>query len=249
MHRIQQTYDRLTARAAIWFRARRVDAVLSAWTLPDAVTRGVRWFARPRRAIAGSLLLAAVAVPATLYLHERSQRIELEASYRYLSASTGSEIGTLKRSLGTLLAEQTDMRSMLLDAGFAVMSDEHFSLQLIATGYSSTHIETDDTPFITASNTRTRTGIVAMSRDLLTRYTADAPFAFGDTIHISGLGDFIVEDSMHGRWTRRIDIWFPSRDEAFDFGIRKVVVTTRGGDGVMQGDVGFSLASRTLLAQ
>jgi 3D (Asp-Asp-Asp) domain-containing protein len=114
---------------------------------------------------------------------------------------------------------------MLLNAGHPVVSDGELAIQLVATGYSSCVFETDDTPFVTASNTQTRPGIVALSRDLLTRYNPEAPFSFGDTIHVTGLGDFTVEDSMNLRWRRRMDIWFPSRDQAKDFGIRKIVVT------------------------
>ena len=87
----------------------------------------------------------------------------------------------------------------------------------------------------TASNTRTRPGVVAMSRDLLRRYNPRAPFGFGDTIHISGLGDFIVEDSMHWRWRKRVDIWFPSREAAWNFGKREVTVTMLLNDKARQG--------------
>jgi 3D (Asp-Asp-Asp) domain-containing protein len=97
---------------------------------------------------------------------------------------------------------------------------------VIATGYSSSIYETDSTPFITASNTRTREGILALSRDLLKRYTPGAPFDFGDRVHVPGLGEFIVEDSMNSRWNNRIDIWFPSRLEAVRFGVKEVYLRT-----------------------
>jgi hypothetical protein len=67
---------------------------------------------------------------------------------------------------------------------------------------------------------------LALSRDLLKRYTPGAPFDFGDRVHVSGLGEFIVEDSMNQRWNNRIDIWFPSRLQALHFGVKEVYLRT-----------------------
>jgi hypothetical protein len=44
-------------------------------------------------------------------------------------------------------------------------------------------------------------------------------------IHISGVGDFVVEDSMNSRWERRADIWFENLAAARSFGRRTLVVT------------------------
>lgn len=90
------------------------------------------------------------------------------------------------------------------------------------TGYSSEVRQTDSTPFITAANTRVRPGVLALSRDMLVRYTPGAPFCFGDSVVIDGLGVYVVEDSMHGRWSRRADVWFPTRSEAKHFGRREL---------------------------
>jgi len=171
------------------------------------------------------VLTAAIVVPAYLYTQEREQRLDMSRAYSRLHVESSAELNTLASTLQTLVIEQDQLRTLLLDAGYAVVSGDRLWLQLLATGYSSTVWETDDTPFITASNTRTRTGVVALSRDLLTRYSDQAPFKFGDAIHISGLGEFSVEDSMHGRWRRRVDIWFPSRSDAWEFGKRRVTVT------------------------
>ena len=93
-------------------------------------------------------------------------------------------------------------------------SEELFAIEVTVTGYSSTRGQTDSTPFVTASNTRVRKGIVALSRDLLRRYTPGAPFAFGDRVLIEGVGEFVVEDTMNKRFSRRVDIWFPNRTQA-----------------------------------
>ena len=79
------------------------------------------------------------------------------------------------------------------------------------TAYSSSHDETDDTPFITAYMTNVREGIVATNM-----------FPFGTKIQIPDLfGEkiFVVEDKMHRRKKNFIDIWMPSKEEAKKFGI------------------------------
>jgi 3D (Asp-Asp-Asp) domain-containing protein len=89
--------------------------------------------------------------------------------------------------------------------------------KMTITAYSSTPDQTDDTPFITASNTWVRKGIVANNF-----------YPFGTKIRIPKFfGDkvFVVEDRMHWRKSNyHIDIWFPSRQEAINFGITKAYV-------------------------
>ena len=53
----------------------------------------------------------------------------------------------------------------------------------------------------TAIGTSVRPGIVAVSRDLL-----HSGWDFGDKVHIKGLGVFIIEDTMHERFRRTIDV-------------------------------------------
>jgi len=205
-----------------------VQLVLAAWVVPDTAGRLIARlrsgfpFVRTALALA---VCAAVIVPWTMYQKERSHRIEIAGAYDRLSVVAGAEIETLGESLETLLDEQSELKALLLDAGYSVVSGDRLWMRLLATGYSSSVRETDSTPFITASNTRTRPGVVALSRDILRRYNGHAPFTFGDAIHISGIGDFIVEDSMNRRWRKRLDIWFPSREAAANFGIRRVTVT------------------------
>jgi 3D (Asp-Asp-Asp) domain-containing protein len=201
---------------------------LAGWLVPERLGRlasRLRSDFPVGKAILAAVTGAAIVLPCAMFVEERSQRLEMAQAYRQLNVSTGLEIGALGESLRSLLAEQEKIRSELLDADYTVVSDGRMYARLVATGYSSTVRETDDTPYITASNTRTRPGIVALSRDLLRRYNPAAPFSFGDVVHISGLGDFIVEDSMHWRWRRRIDIWFPAPHLAWRFGKREVTIS------------------------
>lgn len=61
----------------------------------------------------------------------------------------------------------------------------------------------------TAIGTPIRPGIVAVSRDLL-----HSGWDFGDKVHIKGLGTFIIEDTMHQRFRRTIDIAVRNMAEA-----------------------------------
>ncbi len=90
-------------------------------------------------------------------------------------------------------------------------------INVIVTAYSSTVFETDESPFFTASGKRVRDGIVA--NNLL---------PFGTKIRIPELyGDkiFVVEDRMNPKvGPYNIDIWFPSREEALNFGAERTYI-------------------------
>ena len=94
--------------------------------------------------------------------------------------------------------------------------------QVRASAYSSTGSQTDSSPFITATGTRVRPGVIAVSRDLLrsglphgsrVRVTAQR----GCGVNVVGR-TLVVEDSMSPRWSRKVDLWFPSRGAAVQFG-------------------------------
>lgn len=87
-------------------------------------------------------------------------------------------------------------------------------LILTATAYTSLAALTDSTPWITASGTDTHFGVVATN--LLPFGTrVKFPDHFGDQ-------EFVVEDRMSQRFSRRVDIWLPSYLEAVQFGKRKI---------------------------
>lgn len=101
------------------------------------------------------------------------------------------------------------------------------SAVLKATAYNSLHSQTDSTPHITATGTRTRPGVIALSRDMLKL------FPYGTRVSIQDLSGrynfagrvFIVEDTMHVRKTNQVDIWMPTYREAINFGTSTVRVT------------------------
>ncbi len=87
------------------------------------------------------------------------------------------------------------------------------TIKVIITAYSSTPEETDDTPFITAANTTVRDGIIANNM-----------LPFGTKIRIPELYSdkvFTVEDRMSSKkGSYHFDIWFPSQQEAKEFGAK-----------------------------
>ena len=97
-------------------------------------------------------------------------------------------------------------------------------LRVTATAYSSHKGQTDKTPFLAAWNNRIRPGmkIVAVSRDLITRYG----LRNGTKIRIGGLkGYYRVRDKMNKRFRRRIDIYMGvNRRRALRWGRRSVVI-------------------------
>ncbi|KKW36669.1 MAG: hypothetical protein UY81_C0018G0008 [Candidatus Giovannonibacteria bacterium GW2011_GWA2_53_7] len=83
-----------------------------------------------------------------------------------------------------------------------------------ATAYTSDPDETDDTPFITASGTTVRRGVIA-TNFLKIGTRVRIPDFYGDEV-------FVVEDRMNARYDKRIDIWMEEKQEARQFGIRQV---------------------------
>ena len=87
---------------------------------------------------------------------------------------------------------------------------------VIVTAYSSTLDQTDSTPFITASGTYVRDGVVACNF-LRFGTRVRLPQIYGEKI-------FVVEDRMAPKNSHKMDIWFVSRDQAKQFGIKQLKV-------------------------
>ncbi len=88
------------------------------------------------------------------------------------------------------------------------------------TAYSSTPDQTDSTPFITASGTNVHDGIIACN---FLRFGTKVRFPelYGDKI-------FVVEDRMALHNSHKIDIWFPTRWQAKQFGVKTAKVEVLG---------------------
>jgi 3D (Asp-Asp-Asp) domain-containing protein len=90
-------------------------------------------------------------------------------------------------------------------------------LPVIITAYSSTVSQTDDTPFITASGSYVRDGIVA--NNLLPFGTKiRIPDIYGDKI-------FVVEDRMNRKkGYYHFDIWLADYGQAMNFGAKRTTI-------------------------
>lgn len=89
-------------------------------------------------------------------------------------------------------------------------------LAVPVSAYNSDPWQTDDTPFVTASGSRTRDGVVA-ANFLPFGTKVRFPQLYGDK-------EFVVEDRMNERYPLAIDVWMESREEARKLGRRRVVV-------------------------
>ena len=90
------------------------------------------------------------------------------------------------------------------------------TMRVVLTAYSSTPDQTDNSPFITASNTHIRDGIVA-ANFLAFGTKVKIPSLFGDKV-------FTVEDRMAKKHNDKMDIWFPERYLAKNFGVKEADV-------------------------
>jgi len=95
-------------------------------------------------------------------------------------------------------------------------------MDVTVTAYTSSVRECDGDPWVTASGYRLRRGdaVVAVSRDL-----EAAGLKMGTWLYLAlpqGEGWFRVEDRMHPRWRKRVDVWMgTSRRDALAFGKRR----------------------------
>jgi 3D (Asp-Asp-Asp) domain-containing protein len=205
-----------------------MTAILGARRFADGVTRfpyRARRQLTPLRVLLSLGIAGLVVTPTILYHVERTRHLDACRALRELTITSTSETCYLESTVRDLLDEQSRLANLVLESGNTLYSSNRVYVKVLATGYTSSIAETDTTPFITAANTPSRPGVLAISRNLLREYTPGAPFSFGDRVKIYGVGDFIVEDSMNPRWTNRVDIWFAEREDAVRFGLRQVVLS------------------------
>jgi 3D (Asp-Asp-Asp) domain-containing protein len=188
----------------------------------DSVRTLRRVWPKGRAAVALGVVL--VVLPASLWISDGARSLRLGLAADLVDGHPADEVASLRGPLERYYRDREEGRLAVREVAVSVT----------VSAYTSRACETDATPFITAANTKTRPGVLAMSRDLLKRYTPGAPFDFGDIVHIAGLGDFVVEDSMNSRWQRRADIWFESVADARGFGRRNAVITGPYGLGAGQ---------------
>ena len=104
--------------------------------------------------------------------------------------------------------------------------EDELSIDVIATAYTSSHGETDDTPTLAAWGDTLEPGMkaIAVSRDLIA-----TGIEYKSEVRISGLeGRYLVLDKMNKRWERKIDIYMGNdKDRARAWGEKKITIYWR----------------------
>jgi 3D (Asp-Asp-Asp) domain-containing protein len=140
------------------------------------------------------------------------------AGYFALPSAARATATALSVDRATTL-EVAAMENATLPFGTLPQSDlrsPSYTIRVTATAYNSVPEQTDDTPFITASGTHVRPGVIA-ANFLPMGTMVKIPDYFGDQI-------FIVEDRMNPRYDKRIDIWMEHIHDARQFGVRTIAV-------------------------
>ena len=90
-------------------------------------------------------------------------------------------------------------------------------IKMVITAYSSSPLQTDSSPYITAAGTWVKEGLAA--NNLLPFGTkVRIPEIYGDKV-------FVIEDRMNSRkGYYHLDIWFPSYLEAKSFGVKRTYI-------------------------
>lgn len=90
-------------------------------------------------------------------------------------------------------------------------------MEVVATGYSASREEgTEDG--VTATGTKARRGTAAVDPRVI---------PLGSEMYVPGYGWARAEDTGGAIKGRRVDLFFPSREEALRWGVRKVIVTIK----------------------
>jgi len=159
--------------------------------------------------------------PALFAMAQTQPLVSLNSDDEYISNFT-----TL---FGTTMAKQTNqatLKQTIQTPKFSVLTsiaDDSEKLDIkeiresvIVTAYSSTIDQCDNSPFVTASGSRVRDGIVAANW-----------LPFGTKIRLpefSGDKIYVVEDRMAKKNSHKVDIWMESREAALQFGVKRLTI-------------------------
>jgi len=123
----------------------------------------------------------------------------------------------IKDSLNTYMVEMA--------AALDLFTEGH---PLVFTAYNAMVGQTDDTPNITASNKEIFPGVLALSRELITRYGHGGDIQYGDKVWV--VVPMQVEDTMNKRWRGRGDVFMMDYNKAVRFGRKSGILYHQGDD-------------------
>lgn len=104
-----------------------------------------------------------------------------------------------------------------VNADLWTLHQGRYQRDVIVTAYTARAEECGADPDHTASMSKPRPGIVAVSRDLF-----DAGWTFGRRVYLAGVGVYTIGDLMHSRHEGRIDVFIDDLGAAREFGSRVV---------------------------
>lgn len=123
----------------------------------------------------------------------------------------------VKDSLNTFIQEMA--------AALDLFTEGH---PLVFTAYNALVGQTDDTPNITASNKEIFPGVLALSRELISRYGQGGDIHYGDKVWV--VVPMQVEDTMNKRWKDRGDVFMLDYDQARQFGRKSGILYHDAGE-------------------
>ncbi len=159
-------------------------------------------------------------------LQDSEKQLQLvQAEFDSLQRASGATRGTL---VGLYLSTRADRQTFfrlrrLVDIKQHLIESLQKGHVLTITAYNAEYAQTDDTPFITASNSRVRPGIVAVSQDLFRK-----GWVFGRKVYIVGQGVYTIEDLLAKRKKNQLDIFMNSKENALRFGRKRLRVFLLG---------------------
>jgi len=136
------------------------------------------------------------------------------------NAAHQAELEAKQELIEAQAAKINQLKQIVSQAMLQEYSDQPLaSLKVTATAYSAREKECNAQPWVTASGTPSRVGVIAVSRDL-----EELGVNLGDFVIVKGMGLFRVEDRMNKRWKKRIDILHANAEAARIFAKRKVEI-------------------------
>ncbi len=155
----------------------------------------------------------------SLYVRAREMFVIAFSMWLLIATSHPAVAGSQASVSGGSPIETEYVVNAMRDFGSLPISAEREPMRTLtvsATAYTSDPWETDDTPFLTASGTTVRHGVIAANFLPMGTHLR-LPELYGERV-------FVVEDRMNRRYNTRIDIWMEEKQEARQFGIQEVTV-------------------------
>jgi 3D (Asp-Asp-Asp) domain-containing protein len=140
---------------------------------------------------------------------DRAARLSTAIAHNRRTLELLKRVSSLQSDLADLAARTEDLQARV---------DNRCVERVTVTAYSPRKQECDSDPLITASMRRVRAGTVAVSRDLFER-----GWVFGKKVYLKGLGVYEIQDLMHSRYSRRMDVFFWDRHAARQFGRKETL--------------------------